>query len=295
MKKNITFCLVLFSSFLMKAQIIAPFADIGSKWTYNFFSYGLGSGYTSLEFTKDTLIRGINCRQVQQKMIYTACDFGVGCSSSSSKTEHFFQRNDSLFQFDSNNDIQFIFNYRCRVRDSFRIIIPPPANPYYVTVLRIGDTILNGNRFKFWELGEYCQGRLSYQYFHFEKILSSRLATNSASIGSFCRINAHFVQTLCNFSSGLFQYNPIDCKTTALQELATNIHVSPNPSSNELLVESPMSFDAEYNIYNVNGQSMQKGHCREGTQLDISILSSGLYFLKLINNKTQTIIRFIKY
>jgi hypothetical protein len=251
-----------------------------------------------MTFTKDTLIGGIICRELKQDYINTYCDPGVGCGNSSNK-EYFFQRNDSLFQLvpTATPTINFVFNYRCRIGDSILLPLNPSRPTQYVAkIRRIGDTALNGKRLKFWELQESCNrsSGVFYSSTHYEYLLTTKLGGYSAAINSFCVHNNHFAQTLCSFEGGNWRYFTQNCRNST-QEIAFGLYLFPNPTVESLSLTSPQYFEADYDIYDLSGRVVQKGNCTEGSKLDVSRLSQGLYFLALHNADGQSIRKFIKH
>jgi hypothetical protein len=306
MQKKTTLFLLLIACCLLpnllRGQNLVPFAPIGSKWVYNFFSYGHGSGYIKMSFTKDTSIEGISCRELKFDVFFTYCDPATGCGNST-QYEYFFQRNDSLFKITPTQipKIKLVFDYRCRVGDTLSLTHHLTYNPnidpisYPAKILRKGDTTLNGRRLKFWELGEYCRGRLiPNKFFHFEQALNPTLFLYSAATSSSCSGNAHFVQELCSFESSGWTYFAKNCRN-ATQEIAASLQISPNPTIENLQITSPQYFSANYHIYDAQGRVVQNGLYTEGSKLNVSELASGLYFLALQNKDGRSIRKFIKY
>ena len=78
---------------------------------------------------------------------------------------------------------------------------------------------------------------------------------------------------------------------TAIKEnsVQNDLKIYPNPvTSNQLFIES--NSNQSFSIFNLNGQSLQNGILKNGTNtIDVSGLFSGMYFIK-IGNKVQKII-----
>lgn len=81
---------------------------------------------------------------------------------------------------------------------------------------------------------------------------------------------------------------------TTNQEIR-DIKLSPNPASNRLYIDGLTSTgNTKYNIYSSFGQLIYSDR-PEGNQIDIARLSSGMYFLQIIEDKkTITTLKFIK-
>ena len=73
-----------------------------------------------------------------------------------------------------------------------------------------------------------------------------------------------------------------------------NLNFYPNPVRNELIISSIFKVDS-YQIYNVLGTLVSEGK-GSGilTQVDMSRLNSGLYFVKVTSNNLQTTLKIAK-
>lgn len=82
----------------------------------------------------------------------------------------------------------------------------------------------------------------------------------------------------------------------ALEEGQTNeLRVYPNPAQNELHIDLTRESNskAHYQIFGLQGQILQEGMMGAGV-LDISTLSSGSYFVRLVSEESMRIARFTK-
>jgi hypothetical protein len=77
---------------------------------------------------------------------------------------------------------------------------------------------------------------------------------------------------------------------------SSNISVFPNPATDIITIEITGIFKASYlSIMNIEGQQVITRQIKEPqTQLDISNLPSGVYFVKLTNDKTVKVGKMIK-
>ena len=75
-----------------------------------------------------------------------------------------------------------------------------------------------------------------------------------------------------------------------------SFNIYPNPAYNDITIETPQSSgESILSIYNINGQELLKQNITTNkTQIDISGLSKGVYFVKLANEKTVTVKKIIK-
>jgi len=85
-------------------------------------------------------------------------------------------------------------------------------------------------------------------------------------------------------------------KTTGLETglLSPDVKIYPNPAQNQLFVEQA-SGNAHMTICSINGQRLiEKSLSGEKSQVEIGFLASGVYFLKLVQNGSSEVRKFIK-
>lgn len=92
-------------------------------------------------------------------------------------------------------------------------------------------------------------------------------------------------------------------KTVGIKELSSiqNINLYPNPANSDLNLEltSTLNFDGNISIYNATGNLIQSNKSifeigNNKLNMDVSDLSSGLYFIEISNSTTNQRIKFIK-
>ena len=106
-------------------------------------------------------------------------------------------------------------------------------------------------------------------------------------------------------SSIEIHYNASGCNSRQEVELACGVgieeknisenqlNIYPNPSSDNITIETPIK--GHLYILNLNGQELIQQQITEPkTQVDISTLLSGFYFIRLTSEKTVQVGRFIK-
>ena len=90
-----------------------------------------------------------------------------------------------------------------------------------------------------------------------------------------------------------------NCLTTSVMNiipLSENIYIYPIPAFEKISVEiSPMIKESMLTIYNISGQELIKQQIKNNkTEIDISNLTRGIYFVKLITGKTVEVRKIIK-
>ncbi len=72
----------------------------------------------------------------------------------------------------------------------------------------------------------------------------------------------------------------------------SHFDVYPNPTSEELFIESPKG--TEFSLFNLAGQTLIQGRTKNEVEtIDVSTLSQGSYYIKLQNNEESSVIRII--
>ncbi|MCF6351827.1 MAG: T9SS type A sorting domain-containing protein [Cyclobacteriaceae bacterium] len=80
-----------------------------------------------------------------------------------------------------------------------------------------------------------------------------------------------------------------------IDEVAENeINIYPNPVKNILTINNREQLIESYKIYNTIGQVVQSSSSFDESKINISHLKSGVYFLKILSNQKETIVKFIK-
>lgn len=121
--------------------------------------------------------------------------------------------------------------------------------------------------------------------------------------GTLKDINNDFSYTFSK--TGVTEYqndlNPLmHGKVTVVSKLSTedkfvkNLNFYPNPVKNNLTISSIFKIDS-YQVYNVLGTLVSEGKgMGKVTQVDMSRLNSGLYFVKVISKNMQTTLKIAK-
>jgi hypothetical protein len=282
MKKQCTILMLAFVFTQTLAQLPTHFAPIGTRWEYNFFSYGQSAGKFTYESEGDTLINGVTHRVVKTTR-KTKCDFPPDCPFTTTVSKSFFTiKNDSLLLFTTNGH-RFIFNFGYRVGDSI--------NPLYgsvrkAAVTRIGDTLINGKRLKFWEIRQTCTATRQRYGKIYELI-------GSADDGFYefedqCLSDPNS-KRLCSIKSGDFAYEPQVCRySVATNEVAvTDAHVYPNPVSNQLAIDytaENLSEKLTLTVQDVLGKTVHQQTLDAATpsvNVDVSGFNAGIYLLSI--------------
>jgi hypothetical protein len=73
--------------------------------------------------------------------------------------------------------------------------------------------------------------------------------------------------------------------TTDITSISDHFSIYPNPANDRLIIETQQTGEITLSIFNINGQELIKQQVRDNkTIVDISHLSRGVYFVKLVND-----------
>ena len=80
------------------------------------------------------------------------------------------------------------------------------------------------------------------------------------------------------------------------EQQESRLSIYPNPATEKITVEiSGTEKESTLTIVNIEGQELiTRQITKPKTQIDISNLPSGIYFLRLTNDKTVEVVKFVK-
>lgn len=282
MKKQCTILMLALVFTQTWAQLPTHFAPIGTRWEYNFFSYGQSAGKFTYESEGDTLINGVAHRVIKTTR-KTRCDFSPTCEFVTTVSKDFFTiRNDSLLSFTANG-YRFAFNFGYRVGDSINLLY---SSVRKAAVTRIGDTTINGKRLKFWEISQTCTATRQ-RYGKIYELIGS--ADNGFYEFEDRCVSDPNSKTLCSIKTADWTYEPQVCRySVATNEVAAiNAHVYPNPVSNQLTVDysaKNLSEKGTLVIQDVLGKTVHQQILDAATpsvNVNVSGLNAGIYLLSI--------------
>jgi hypothetical protein len=96
------------------------------------------------------------------------------------------------------------------------------------------------------------------------------------------------------YKTTVMKYDSVGVGINELQESGLSLY--PNPASDKITIEkSPIPAQSQLSIMNVNGQELITQHISERkTVIDISTLPSGVYFVRVTNDRTVEVGKIIK-
>lgn len=106
--------------------------------------------------------------------------------------------------------------------------------------------------------------------------------------------------SMCNSTWKTFNSTRSNIATNAPTQIGennnlSNIYFYPNPANDKLTIEAQPIIESTFSIYNVSGQELLKQRIKESkTQIDISSLASGVYYIKFSNDKYVEVKKIVK-
>jgi hypothetical protein len=302
MKKLFTILLIFGTICPIIAQIPAHFAPIGTRWEYDYYSFGQEYGRFIYESERDTLINGATHRIIKRtrtvRCDYPSCVNYVTTISSDWLTV----RNDSLLAV-TTSGYRFLFNFNYRVGDSINVAYLNPRNQKPI-IGRIGDTLINGKRLKFWETKQTCTSATTTKV-RYGKVYELIGTSNDGfyEFQDFCLSDPN-LKTICSVTSNGWVYNPSVCLySVGTKDVAASIKATlfPNPTTNELTIDYTAAHDAldlTLKIYDVLGKMV---HCQKIDaaasilKIKVAHFESGIYELTIQSaNQPPFAQRFVK-
>lgn len=290
----------------------------GAKWNYDSWST-LGSNINILKYTKDTTMYGQNCQQIVEiefpLFYYSPNNFTVG-NPYPPRNWFTYNTGDTVYYL-QDSTFFILYNFSANIGDSWMISDDTigGCNLSIVTVVDTGSVIINNQKKKFLDI-ETNVG--SKQYFKGKIVEGIGMVERGSGINSTifpreiaCDTNAvvdyYFYTFHCFDDSVLGEYNPttVDCDhwfvNSSIEDgnkSDISVALFPNPAENiiNFEVRGLSKTNVILEIFNIVGIQMKSIIFVENTLLDISELSSGVYFfhLKDENNSLINTGKFIK-
>ncbi len=97
----------------------------------------------------------------------------------------------------------------------------------------------------------------------------------------------YFAGSTDTYGKEVFVYNPVVTAVETAEMEANNMVVYPNPSNGVLYLKGLQNQNAAYEIYNLTGQSVEKGFV-QNAMVDYNV-ETGVYLLKITDGATNNV------
>jgi len=151
-----------------------------------------------------------------------------------------------------------------------------------------------------WFAPQNMTGAILYNVYRNDTLLIPNYNTTSYTTSNFNpnALNVWSVKVVCpNEESNAVSITKEDCVVGVKDNKIVRFNIYPNPAGNELQVTSYELRDGVIEIYDVYGRKISSHHLITSSShhtINISSLSSGIYFIKLITEQGYSIQRFTK-
>lgn len=272
------------------------FAPVGAEWHYD-ERYHISEDINFIRFQseKDTIIFGESCRKIIKR-------HQVWCNMRPS-TEYLFNRNDTVFFFDTTfNSFQILYDFNAQANDTWIILVKDENNnidSLIITVDSISQLQINNLNLKVLHVTYYKNTAFMLEIYY------SKIIEKIGDIHNMFNWQPHSV-IVCddNYSNGLRCYHDsvIGLYSTGIadsceyvyvwtsieqQENENLFSVHPNPTNGSFTVELANMSNLKIVIKDNLGQVISQKVFSNKTNIDLSEFQSGIYFVSLFKNNQR--------
>ena len=132
---------------------------------------------------------------------------------------------------------------------------------------------------------------------------SSNMGNSWSSINTGFDYDSLFVKTIAikgdtliigTGKSGVWQRPLSDFAGIKENTLSNQISIYPNPTSNNLTIETNINKETKLEIVNLLGQTIYISYINNKARIDVSAFPKGVYFIKLNTEKETVVKKFVK-
>lgn len=308
--KTLFTAIILFFVLLTSAQKWCP---QGAQWHFG-ENQIYTTGYETLSYINDTIINTINCKKINQYFTGTTWNTGGQVTTIYIKSHFTYEQANTVYYYNSvNNVFDTLFNFNANIGDKWLNILHPFSSCQngrrHVTVLDTSHKMINGSFLKKLTLKyDYLSGGTIPQFYIdtiYEKIGTVRYflfpykCETNIILDPDLSVAAPFRCYQDNFFTYfdmLNAYTPSCNYITTIKKLdATNyIQFYPNPTTSILNIvdEQNQLQNSTLQIKNYLGQILLS--TAYSNQIDLSTLSSGMYFLTIQNGNNAKSFKIMK-
>lgn len=282
----------------------------GATWHYSYYRV-LSYGYEKFEYTKDTLLNGIVCQKIERSFEGYEMDQTNGnCMYRYDPPKEYaytYVSGDTVFYFEKNdyfrnNDFYVLYNFGASVGDSWIISIDTInsiVDTSWVTVTETGTVEINQTNYRYITLDSYPDNYKIIRGKMVERF--GNMNTTQQSYGFlFPYIGLQYqpsayLRCFEDNEFGLYNVSGRDCDFTSgvMIDVLTNanLKIYPNPTTGIISFETPIPENSNISIYNIQGELVRSVSILESnSNLNISDFKNGIYFIKINNDKMNSVI-----
>jgi len=275
-----------------------PLVQEGKNWSVAFVTGDLMEGYkfvtTRYTLFGDTIINDI----LYKKMYASTKEFPQ--FPQDWVLQNFMREDEDkkVWYKNKNSEEKLYYDFSLEIGNTLPDNLGLSDPPYYpqepVVVENITSiTMLNGEERKVWHLSIMCNGAL-YQHkeYWIEGIGSSLGVINPLGgglVGGFDRLLCVHINEELVYNANLWGGVCYISGSIGINSYDKRINIYPNPANNVVFIENIDNLEIRtISILNIQGQIV-KHYEATTTQLDVSCITEGVYFIKLSSSKEEAI------
>ncbi|MBP7273012.1 MAG: T9SS type A sorting domain-containing protein [Saprospiraceae bacterium] len=284
MKNTLLLLTFSFVTIFASGQTWAP---IGAKWTFGIINdFSPWQGYNEWTSTGDTLVGGHNCRVIQRT-------YGWGALGDIDNGKLIIYEDNNVVYFYQANQFTVLYDFNKTAGETWITVIDSCES--VITVDSVGMDTINGFPLKALYItseGPTFGGKI-LQYIG---DVGRPTPNNSYYCLGFVVDGIIYTGLRCYEDSvlGFHNFNiasTCDYTTSSIEEVEDEfgLSISPNPTSNQITIQTKMPQQLSFNIYNTLGQLLKQGITQGNfTTIELNNLAAGIYSIELrSDNKAQ--------
>ena len=266
----------------------------GTSWTYNYQNWS-GPDHYQVNFEiSESVLAGQACAKME-----TVGEYPFLCAPFETPF-YFYESNDSVFYASEvDNTFRLAYNFNAEPGDSWDFSIPLPEGviePYTVEVIEVNSLVVDGNNLKemilnYQNVSEQPQTEIFPEEFSVIEFIGSTKGL-FVPFGQLAFCDAETAIHLQCFNSSSISYINPDFETCFLSvhDIQNPLMLTfyPNPATDFITLETPFEYNSKVRIIQPDGKSVLFNTITsQSARIDLPQLSSGVYFVEILNAENR--------
>ncbi len=302
--KNLLLFFALITSFWAKSQTLdtASWSPAGATWIYRGIS-PTSQLYYTITYLKDTIFQGVQVK----KFDFSSFQYvGLGTMYRQPTVwiadEFLYKSNDTVFWW-NDGQFQMLYNFNQILNTSwiiyqndYSVCISPtlPTSDTLIAATRSVETysnlsfdVLYPQRSTYWSFGGGIAKNLGALNSFFPQVSSQSCLVSDGAVSNMQQLECYF-DSVRGYVNVDISVRPCGELISSIYEFRNNpalekkVNIYPNPASEFIFVNWEQQVaTAEVKIFNILGQFLQNCTVENNSQLNLSHLEQGIYFINL--------------
>jgi hypothetical protein len=271
------FC--FFFSLQLSSQTWFP---TGAEWHYGKgYAFSPAWSYIKWESVGDSIILGKSCKILKQTYENCAEDyFG--------QQVYLYENNDSVFLWNNHfNQFSLLYDFNA-LKDSSWVFYNDSCT-FNIKVDSVYSTLINAHTLKCLKLSfssNWVRGSYEViEYIGGKQLPLPDLLTHCS--GMIVDID-YYKDIRCYQDSiiGFYQFDTVACTAVGVEEYSDKkIKVYPNPAHEKIKIEGFENVKSQVSIYDIYGKLCKQVSIEKDTEMDVSTLKKGMYFIQIYQDE----------